>query len=331
VKRVYPPKLQPGDLVRIVAPSRSLTAITHSELEKKNHALAVSRLESLGLRVDEAEHIYESDPFDCPPIESRLHDLHQAFADPEVKGLITVIGGWNGNQILERIDWDLIAGNPKVFCGYSDITVFNAAMLVKSGLVTYSGPHISTFGMRDGIEPTVEGFQKALMQDQPFELIPTQEWSEDPWFLDQDKREFQRNPGYLTLQEGEAQGTIIGGNLCTLSLLQGTEFMPSLEGALLFLEDLRDVREFDRLLHSLLEQPGGESVRGLVIGRFPSASEATPEALAHVVAMKQRLKGLPVIYGADFGHTAPHMTFPIGGEAHLRAVGNDVSLVITEH
>ena len=71
MRRVYPPKLQRGDLVRIVAPSRSLTAITHSELEKKNHALAVSRLESLGLRVDEAEHIYESDPFDCPSIEFR--------------------------------------------------------------------------------------------------------------------------------------------------------------------------------------------------------------------------------------------------------------------
>jgi len=326
-----PPKLQPGDRIQVIAPSRSLASIHKTEVEKASALRSVERLESLGLRVRFGRHVHESDAFECPSIEHRLEDLHEAFADPSVKGIITVIGGWNGNQILSGIDYDLIAANPKVFCGYSDITVFQAAFLQLANLVTYSGPHISTFGMRDGIGYTLEGFRKALMEEGPYRIEPSSHWSDDHWFLDQDARHFQYNKGYEVLQEGEAEGPIIGGNTCTLGLLQGTRYMPELAGRLLFLEDLRDVREFDRLLQSLLDNPGGDQVTGLVIGRFPKSSGATRALLEHVVATKPQLAGLPVIYGLDFGHTTPHATFPIGGTARVVARGDEASIEILTH
>jgi muramoyltetrapeptide carboxypeptidase len=328
---VIPPKLQPGDRIHVTAPSRSLTSICKSDVEREGHALSIQRLESLGLRVTLAAHVWESDPFDCPTIEHRLADLHDAFRDPEVAGIITVIGGWNGNQILDRIDYDLVAANPKVFCGYSDITVFQGAFLRLANLVTYSGPHISTFGMKHGIAYTLESFQNAVMRVGNYRIEASQQWADDSWFLDQEARTFIDNPGHVVLQPGEAEGRIIGGNLCTLGLLQGTPYMPDIRDCLLFLEDLRDLKEFDRLLQSLLQGPGGDTVRGLVIGRFPNSAGATRALLDHVVATKPALRGKPVIYGADFGHTTPHATFPIGGTAWISADSGGAQIEVREH
>jgi muramoyltetrapeptide carboxypeptidase len=328
---VFPSKLRSGDQIRIIAPSRSLTSICKTDVEKESYLLAKKRLSDLGLVVTEGEHLWEEDPFECPPAAGRLADLHAAFADPEVKGILTVIGGWNANQILDGIDYALIRANPKVFCGYSDITVLNAAFYAQTGLVSYSGPHISTFGMREGIEFTVSAFRQALMSTAPIVLEPSARWAEDAWFLDQDHRVFQENPGWVVLQEGAAEGRLLGGNLSTLSLLRGTRFMPALEGAVLFLEDLDEVREFDRLLQALLHTPGGEHLSGLVIGRFPSSSKASLARLRFLVESKPALRGIPVVYGLDFGHTTPHLTFPFGGSVHVSARGDSAEITLVNH
>jgi muramoyltetrapeptide carboxypeptidase len=327
-----PPKLCAGDQIRVIAPSRSLSAICKSPLELNNHSLAEQRLRDLGLTVSSGAPIRASDPSECPPAAERLADLHEAFMDPEVKGIITVIGGWNGNQILREIDYGLIAANPKVFCGYSDITVFSAAFLAQADRVTYSGPHISTFGMRDGIEYTIDGFKTAVMLDDPSLILPSSHWSENAWYADQDARKFHENPGHMVLQEGEAEGVLIGGNIGTLALLNATEFMPLLAGAVLCVEDLSDIYKFDRQLQSLLHQPGGDQIAGLVIGRFPSSDPiVSRELLDHVVRTKASLRGVPVIYGVDFGHTAPHITVPVGGRVRLKARGGRSEIMILEH
>jgi muramoyltetrapeptide carboxypeptidase len=117
------------------------------------------------------------------------------------------------------------------------------------------------------------------------------------------------------LQEGEAEGTIVGGNLCTFNLLQGTPFMPGLEGAIVFVEDDGQVKpwDFDRDLVSLLQQPAFSGARGLVIGRFQRATGMTRELLTQIVGNKPELAHLPVLANVDFGHTTPTVTFPSGG------------------
>jgi muramoyltetrapeptide carboxypeptidase LdcA involved in peptidoglycan recycling len=123
----------------------------------------------------------------------------------------------------------------------------------------------------------------------------------------------------MVLNEGECSGTIIGGNLCTLNLLHGTEFMPSLEESILFLEDdsLVGPRTFDRDLQSLIHQPGFQGVKGLVIGRFEKASKVKNEHIQMIISTKKELSGIPVVANADFGHTSPMFTFPIGGKGTL--------------
>lgn len=325
---IIPKKLKKGDEIRIISPSRSLSII--SEDMRK---IATNRLTDLGFKVTFSEHVEETDEFNSSSIKSRVDDLHAAFRDKNVKGILTTIGGFNSNQLLTYLNYDLIKKNPKILCGYSDITALQNAIYKKTGLVTYSGPHYSTFGMLKGFEYTQEYFNKCLMQDRPFEIIPSKEWSDDAWYKDQDSRKFIKNTGFRVINDGEAKGTIIGANLCTFNLLQGTEYMPNLKDKILFIEDDEESKpqHFDRDLQSLIHQPGFDDVKGLIIGRFQNASNIPYELLTKIIMTKKELEHLPIVYGLDFGHTAPYLTFPIGGTIDVYAKGNKVKIEVLKH
>jgi muramoyltetrapeptide carboxypeptidase LdcA involved in peptidoglycan recycling len=324
---IVPRKLRHGDTIRVVAPARSRKFVTVHD----HTALIEKRFAALGLRLTFGDHVDERDDFDSSSVASRVADLHAAFVDPEVAGILTVIGGFNSNELLPYLDWDLIAAHPKIFCGYSDITAVQNAILARTGLVTYSGPHWSSFGMRDHFEQTEQWFTRALLGEEPNELRASENWTDDLWFADQDKRTVRANDGWWPLRPGQATGRIVGGNLCTLNLLQGTQYMPSLDGAVLMVEDdyLSDAKEFARNLTSLLQLPDASGMQGLVIGRFQEASRVTRSLLEQIIARQDRLVGLPVLANVDFGHTDPRITFPIGGRAAL-AVGANHSLHIAD-
>lgn len=135
------------------------------------------------------------------------------------------------------------------------------------------------------------------------------------------------------LREGEAAGRIVGGNLSTFTLLQGTPYFPSLAGTVVFVEDDYESKphHFDRNLVSLLQQSGFAGVRGLVIGRFQRDSGMTRSLLREIVETKPELATLPVVANVDFGHTSPMITFPVGGEATLKANVDDAGIRISAH
>jgi muramoyltetrapeptide carboxypeptidase len=325
---VIPPKLRPGSSVRVIAPSRSLAVISADVRAEADRKLA-----ALGLRLSFGEHVQDSDDFGSSSVQARLADLHDAFADPGVDGILAVIGGFNSNQLLTGIDYSLVAAHPKVLCGYSDITALTSALYARTGLVGYSGPAYSTFGMIRHFDYTLAGFAACVMADEPIELRPSLAWTDDLWFRDQENRQLEPGDGWWVLQPGEAAGTIVGGNLCTLNLLQGTLFMPPLDGSIAFIEDDSQVRpwDFDRDLVSLLQQPGFAGITGVVIGRFQKETGMTRDLLSQIVASKQELAGLPVIANVDFGHTSPIITFPVGGTAELHASPDAPRLRITSH
>jgi muramoyltetrapeptide carboxypeptidase len=325
---MIPEKLRPGDAICVVSPSTSLAII-----EPETRRVANENLSSLGLQVTFSRNAEALNRSRSSSIEQRLADLHDAFSDPQIKGALTAIGGYNCNQLLEYLDYDLIRQHPKVLCGFSDITALGNAIYAKTGLVTYSGPHYSTFGMRRGLEYTLEYFRKCVMETGPFEVAPSETWSDDAWYRHQDQREFIPSPGYLVINPGQAEGRLVGGNLCTFNLLQGTPFMPSLENTILMLEDDSESRaqHIDRDLQSLLHLPGFAGVRGLVIGRFQVDSRIDDETLAKIIHSKRQLRHLPVIAHANLGHCTPQMTFPIGGHARLVAETGQVRFTITEH
>jgi len=325
---LVPPKLQPGSSVRVIAPSRSLAIIPAEARDEAGRKLA-----ALGLRVSFGEHVEECDDFVSSSVASRLADLHAAFEDPGVDGILTVIGGHNSNQLLAGIDYGLIAAHPKVLCGFSDITALSNAFYATTGLVGYSGPHYSSFGMKHHFSYTEAGFVACVMRDDPFRLEPSPTWSDDEWYLGQEDRRLETGTDWWVLQEGEAAGTIVGGNLCTFSLLEGTPYLPPLDGTVVFAEDDDQARpwDVDRNLVSLLQQQAFGGVRGLVIGRFQRKTGMTRELLTQIVATKPELAGLPVIGNVDFGHTSPMVTFPIGGTVEVRADRSAPSVTITSH
>jgi muramoyltetrapeptide carboxypeptidase LdcA involved in peptidoglycan recycling len=325
---MIPAKINPGDTICIVSPSRSLGVVS-----AQTRDIATKTLSRLGLQVVFGHNTEVLDRFRSSSIEQRIADLHEGFLNPQIKAILTSLGGYNCNQLLSHLDYDLIREHPKILCGYSDITALDNAIFAKTGLVTYSGPHYSTFGMVLGMEYTLEYFHKCLMENSAFNLLPSPTWSDDPWYQNQAARQFIPSPGYLVIQEGYAEGRFIGGNLCTLNLLQGTAYMPSLENSILLVEDDSEsqIDHFDRDLQSLLHLPGSEGVRGLVIGRFQKASGITDEILTEAIRNKPELRGIPVVANANFGHCNPQFTFPVGGRGLVNAENGQATIAITEH
>lgn len=327
MNKIYPKKLKKDDEVRIISPARSLAIIS-----KEIQEIANKRFFELGLKLSFGKHVNKIDKFNSSSIESRIEDLHEGFSDKNVKAVITVIGGFNSNQLLRYIDWDLIKNNPKIFLGYSDITILNNAIFAKTGLVNYSGPHYSSFGQKLYFDYTLDYFKKCLMDDKLFDIKPSNSWSDDKWHSDQIKRELINNSGYLVINEGNADGIIFGANLCTFNLLQGTEYFPDLTDSILFLEDDYETvpHTFDRDLQSLIHLPDFSKVKGLVIGRFQKKSNMTDGLLTKIIKTKKELDKIPVIANVDFGHTDPKITFPIGGEVKIITSKNKVLIEITK-
>lgn len=327
-QKIYPTKLKAGDEVRIVAPSRSLAIIS-----EESRKIANNRFSDLGLKLSFGKHLEDKDEFVSSSVVARIEDLHDAFRDKNVKAIITVVGGFNSNQLLKYLDWDLIRNNPKIFCGFSDITALNNAIFAKTGLISYSGPNYSTFGQELYFDYTLEYFKKCLFSADPFEIIPSEQWSDDAWYKNQKERTLIKNDGFLLINEGNASGTIIGANLCTLNLLQGTEYFPDLKNSILFIEDDEESlpHTFDRDLQSLIHLPSFSGVNGIVIGRFQKASEITNELLIKIIKTKKELDNLPVIANVDFGHTDPKITFPVGGEVNLVAKDGKVKIELIKH
>lgn len=328
MKSVFPEKLKRGDKVVVIAPSDSMSFIS-----KEVKHIADARFADMGLEMSFSKNANEVNEFDSSSIESRISDLHEAFLDKSVKGIIAAFGGLNSNQLLRYIDWDVIKNNPKVLIGYSDITVLQNAIYAKTGLVTYSGPLYSTFGQKLYFDYTLEYFKKCLFNEVEFDILPSESWADEGWLREQERRKLVKNDGWLVINEGAANGTILGGNICTFNLLQGTEYFPDISDSILFLEDDGDSKavNFDRDLQSIIHLPNFNKVRGIVIGRFQNESDIKAEQLVKIIKSKRELDNIPVVANVDFGHTDPMATFPIGGEVTLVVSMEKSALIIIKH
>lgn len=307
-------KLSLGDEIRVIAPSRSLSIVRQDIFDN-----ALKFLLNKGFKVSFSKNSRELDEVNSSSVQSRVEDLHEAFSDKNVKAILTCIGGFNVNQILEYIDYPLIENNPKIICGFSDITALLNAIYAKTGLVTYHGPHFASFGFDNNIEYTNHYFEKCIMKSDKYFIEPSREAKE-----------------YYVIQDGTCEGEIIGGNLCTLNLLQGTEFMPNLKNKILLLEDdniMGDyfTAEFERNLQSLIQTLRFNGVKGILFGRFDSSCKIDIHTIRRIVSTKKQLKNIPILFNVDFGHVLPFVTFPIGGVLKINATDTSVSLEVLKH
>lgn len=321
MEKIIPAKLCSGDEIRVVAPSTGLKIIGSD-----SRANAAARFAEMGLKVSFAKNTNDEnfDRFGTSDIQKRVDDIMDAFVDSKVKAIFTIIGGFNSNQLLPYLDYNLIKKNPKIICGFSDITALLNGIYAQTGLVTFLGPHYSSFGMKHGFDYTWDMMKKMLMGEAKAEIKPSAEWSDDLWFINQDERTFIPNNGYWVLHEGEASGRLVGGNLCTQILLLGSAYWPGFkEDTVLLVEDTSgsDGKTFLRNLQALAYQPDFDKVKGVVIGRFQKGSQISREDLVYIVNSIPQLKNIPILANVDFGHTTPMLTLPIGGVAKITSKG----------
>ena len=313
--------------VRLIAPSLSLSLKDKTKIVK-----AEKYFKSLGYTLTIGKYVFQKDNyFGCSSLENRVADLMDAFLDKNVEIILCANGGYNVNQILPYIDYKKVQQNPKILIGYSDITALLIAIMKKTTLTTYYGPMLD--GFSSGNEYTLKYFEK-ILEKKDFFITSSKEIYDYQKINGKIKEVTIKNNGMIPIHEGKAIGKIIGGNLCTLNLLQGTEYMPDLNNSILFLEDDADdygndvfLLEFDRNLESLL-QLSNCNIKGIVFGRFQLCSNMNLDKLKALIRNKPKLKDIPIVYGADFGHTNPMFTLPLGAYCQLEIKKSNITIKI---
>ncbi|HJP30390.1 MAG TPA: S66 peptidase family protein [Candidatus Latescibacteria bacterium] len=320
---IKPPRLSPGDTVGLVSPSwGGMGAVPHRTERDIEH------LRRLGFEVRLADNaLHQSgDVSDSP--ERRTADLHQMFADPEIKAIVAGIGGDHSCHLLPHLDFELIAANPKILVGYSDITVLNVAIWSKTGLITFNGPALLTdFAEYPAMfDYTEEHFLKAVGVPRPMGRVePSPWWTEEflQWGDQTDltrPRERQPSPGWTWLKPGEVEGPLIGGCLESLQHLRGTPWWPCWEGAILFFETSEEKpspAKIDGILMDYENMGVFDSICGLVVGRPMKYSDEEKSRLRQVILERTAGYAFPILTDVDFGHTAPQITIPLGCRARI--------------
>mgnify|MGYP001591276890 FL=1 len=227
---IKPVHLKEGDKIGIASPSSTIKNFPR-RLKR-----GIKALESLGLKVVLGKNAKNSQGHNAGTPEERAEEINNFFRDKEIKAIVCSTGGLNSNAILPLLDYETIKKNPKIFCGFSDITAVNLAIYKKTGLVTFNGPTVlPTFGEFGGpFDYSVKWVKKVLFQNSIIGKLdyPKEYTEEILWWEKEDirKRKIKKSSPPVFLTEGVCEGRLIGGNLNTLCILGGTEYMPDFEG-----------------------------------------------------------------------------------------------------
>ena len=308
-KLIKPRPLKPGDTVGLITTSTYVS-------DPDELAFARRFCEFFKLKVKVGRNVGQREGYLAGTARQRVEDLHAMFADPEVNGVFCVRGGYGSAQMLDKIDYDLIRRNPKVFLGYSDITALHTAIGRRVGLVTFHGPvstsHLSVWSQ--------QRLQRALFETAPLGLL-----TNPP-----DSNLLQPAHTMRTVRAGFARGPVAGGNLTLLSTTLGTPFEVETSGRILLLEDIgEDIYRIDRMFTQLRLAGKLHSAAGIVIGECkdcPPAGHESAYSLGEVVDYLLADLGIPVLYGLSFGHTADQVTIPLGVSASLDAAKQQLTI-----
>lgn len=333
---IKPNRLKKGSTIGIIAPSSGIAALCPKRFQR-----GIKALERMGYHVVVGEHASKIEHYMAGTIAERLDDLHQMFSNPKIDAIITTIGGTCSHQLLDKIDYELIKNNPKIFMGYSDITALHSAIYEKTGLVTYLGPAIlPQLGEFNGLmDYTNDYFKKTLVEldtvkinSSSYRVLESLSWDKK----DTRERVKEINSGMQIFNQGEAMGKIIAGNVGVMLLLAGTEYFPNVDGAILCLEDDEGEcpESIDRYFTQLRHMGIYDKISALVIGRFhPSVGFGEDHDNGLLQAILQRATegfDFPIVYNADFGHTDPMCILPNGIQASIQANDNRIEFRLLE-
>ena len=303
---IKPRALREGDVAGLITPATYVSDPDALETAERT-------IKYLGLKPRLGRNVRRRNGYLAGTVEHRLEDLHAMFSDPEVKAVFPIRGGYGSPHLLDRIDYDLIRRNPKVFAGYSDITAMHLAIHKKTGLVTFHGPSpLSSFP-----EYTLEHLRRALFDPKPLGALTNPA----------ETNQLRPRHTLRTIRPGVAKGRLVGGNLSLIVAMMGTPFEIDTRGAILFIEDVGEQPyQIDRMLTNLRLSGKLQAAAGIVVGecsdcgpRDYKPSFASTLSLGEV--LDEILSGLivPVMTGLTIGHTADQLTLPLGVTATLDA------------
>lgn len=323
-------KLKIGDSIGIFSPSSPITYLCPKRFER-----AIKYLQNRGFRIIEGSLTGKHDFYRSGSIKERAEELNELIRNPEIKCIMSTIGGMNSNSILPYIDYEEFKRNPKIIIGYSDVTAILLAIYAQTGISTYYGPAlVASFGeLSPFVDSTYKYFQKIIMEDTktPYVLEKPEFWTEEyiNWET-QDRSKEKRKNKWITVYEGVTHGRVIGGNLNTIQGIWGSKYMPEIkDGDILFIEDsLKDSATIERSF-SLLKVNGIlDKISGIILGKHELFDDLKTdrkpyEILVEVLGDRK----LPFLADFDCCHTHPMMTLPIGCEVELDATNKKIKIM----
>lgn len=273
--RFYPVKI--GDTIGVAAPSAGFD-------DQRLHQ-GIACLKDLGFKVQVPREIFKKKRYLAGEDASRAGVVNQLFADPGVKAIMAVRGGFGSMRMLDHLDWELIQTNPKLVIGFSDVTALLTALIQKTSMATVHGPNLVSLAEAD--PQTLDSFVQTITALPGDIMIPRGQ----------------------CLSPGQARGKLMGGNMATLTHLMGTRFQPDFTGAVLFLEDVGEpAYKIDRMLSQMRMAGLLKKVRGVVTGAFENCEnqDYIPQILMEI------FDRIPVLMGLSSGHGIPNLSLAMG-------------------
>ena len=294
-------KLQKGDTIGFIAPSGAVRvegAIERAKAEAERMGYRVKLGKSCG-----AKYGYLSGTDDV-----RAGDVNDMFRDSEVDAIFCVRGGYGTTRILDRLDYDAIRANPKIFAGYSDITAMHIAMLNRCGLVTFAAPMPAS----DWSQSPLDAFSLESMQRVLGTAEAAGELCNAPDY-----------PARKTINPGAAEGVLVGGNLMLITSLLGTPYELDTRGRILFIEEIGEHTYcIDRMLTQLRLAGKLDDCAGIIFGDFKNCEIEFREygfTIEEIIRDVAAPCGKPIFTGFQAGHCSPKITLPYGTRCRMDA------------
>jgi muramoyltetrapeptide carboxypeptidase len=309
---IKPKALRRGDAIGVIAPAGP---VNRERMER-----ALGRVRERGYRITTYGDIYRSRGYLAGDDATRAAELMAAFTDPETAAVWCARGGYGVARILDRLDFDVIGRNPKVFVGFSDITLLHVAIQQRTGLITFHAPNLQDgFGKPDDMPVANEAalWQAVLEADDQGDSISISDRGYSFDFDNVDNLELR------SISAGVAMGRLIGGNLAVICGVMGTSFEIETAGRILFLEDISErVYRIDRYLSQLRLAGKLSALAGVLLGTFSYEEDDKADEQSDIHTLfKEYLEpfGVPVLAGFPAGHERYNLALPMGAVVEVDA------------
>ncbi|WP_261885874.1 S66 family peptidase [Vibrio pomeroyi] len=310
----YPKALNIGDKIGFFSPSSPATVFAPNRFDR-----AKDYLEAKGFTLVEGSLTGKSDCYRSGSIQARAEELNQLIRDPEIRCIMSTIGGNNSNSLLPYIDYEALRKDPKIIIGYSDVTALLLAIYAKTGLVTFYGPAlVASFGeFPPLVDETFQSFSDFLCSStSQHQYIMPKVWTDikHDWETQNSAKPAYENEWHF-IGNSKVSGRVIGGNLSTMAGIWGSQYMPGIcDGDILLIEDsLKGIETVERSFAHLLACGVFDKVGAIVLGKHELFdNKGTGRTPLDVLLEVLNGKDVPILYGFDSCHTHPMLVTPIG-------------------